>query len=78
MPIDRSYTLMFFYHNTNFDKYDNSQSTKYLEILIEFWQLATKFNFDQYLDDRWNRNIPKIIDNIIIAYISKQRINNST
>jgi len=62
MPIDRSYTLQFFYQNTNFQKDDDTQLKIYHEILNQFHQLATIYNFKIHLDDKWNRNIPKIID----------------
>ena len=71
MPIDRSYTLQYFYQNTNFQKDDDKQAKIYNEILNQFHQLATIYNFKIHIDDNWNRNIPKIIDNIIIAYIQK-------
>jgi hypothetical protein len=73
MPIDRSYTLQFFYHNTNLPKEDEGQFEIYKAIFEQFRQLATTYNFDIHIDENWNRNIPKIIDNIIIAYIQQQR-----
>jgi len=74
MPIDRAYTLMFFYKNINFDK--NKQIQIYFEIFEQFQQFAKKYigYFDRY-DNQWNKNIPKMIDNIIIAYIKQK--NNS-
>lgn len=69
MPIDRSYTIKFFYGNTYIPKGDNQQFKMYSDIFQQFRQLATTYNFDNYIDDNWNRNIPKIIDNIIIAHI---------
>jgi hypothetical protein len=63
MPIDHSYTLQFFYRNTNFEKDEENQIKIYFEILDQFIQLAVKYDFTKYIDHRWNRNIPKIIDN---------------
>lgn len=73
MPIDRSYTLQFFYRNTNFEKVHEVQIKIYLEIFDQVYQFATRHDFSSYVDNKWNRNIPKIIDNIIIAYVTKQR-----
>jgi hypothetical protein len=73
MPIDRSYTLHFFYNSTNVPKDDVKQIIIYNDILNQFRQLSEVYNFKIHLDRNWNRNIPKIIDNIIIAYIQKQR-----
>jgi len=72
MPIDRSYTIMFFYCSTNFQKKDDIQFEIYMDIFREFRQLATKYDFNIHKDNGWNRNIPKIIDNIIIAYIQEK------
>ena len=68
MPIDRAYTLMFFYKNTNFDK--NKQVQIYCDIFEQFRLFAKKHinYFDKY-NNLWNINIPKMTDNIIIAYV---------
>jgi hypothetical protein len=73
MPIDRSYTLIFFYKNTDFKKDNISQLQIYFDIFEEFRQFASRINYEQCIDTYWNKNIPKMIDNIIIAYISKLR-----
>ncbi len=72
MPVDRSYTLLFFYNNTNFNKTDDEQIQIYCDIFEQFRQFAKVWNYANYVDEKWNKNIPKMIDNIIIAYI-KQR-----
>ena len=61
MPMDRKNTLMFFYNNTGESK------NKFLEIFESSWYIAKRMNLSYYLDDDWNRTIPKIIDNAIIA-----------
>jgi hypothetical protein len=79
MPIDRRYTLNFFYNNTNTHNTNlkdrtkklKSQFKKYTEIFQEFERFA-KSNSDKlrkYEDPTWNLGIPKIIDNLIIAYV---------
>jgi len=75
MPIDRSYTIKYFYYNTNFSKDNDVQFEMYYEIFKQFMQLSVYYDFNKYIDEKWNRNIPKIIDNIIIAYISLLRDN---
>jgi hypothetical protein len=72
MPIDRSYTIKFFYRNTNIHKDYDKQFEIYMEIFKEFNQLSINYDFNKHKDKGWNRNIPKIIDNIIIAYIKEQ------
>jgi hypothetical protein len=73
MPIDRAYTLTFFYQNVNVPKEEDKQLGIYRDILYQFHQLSKSYNFKRHLDQNWNRTIPKIIDNIIIAHIQKER-----
>lgn len=72
MPIDRSYTLYYFYKNTNVPKGDDRQFEIYFDIFDQFKQLTTTYDFSIHIDGNWHRNIPKIIDNLIIAFIQKQ------
>jgi len=81
MPIDRAYTILFFYNRYNFTK--NEQIKIYLDVFEQFRQFAKEYgNSDVFKDysKRWNKNIPKMIDNIIIAHISiinKQKEDNN-
>lgn len=75
MPIDRRYTLTFFYKHTNLPQSDSGQFEIYRDIFAQFRQFATAYNFDRHKDRHWNKNIPKIIDNIIIAYIQTKNKN---
>ncbi len=74
VPIDRKYTLSFFYNNTNIptDSNDQKNNEKQIELFNElydkFQQLAIKYPLKQFIDNKWNTNIPKIIDNMIIGY----------
>lgn len=74
MPIDRRYTLTFFYKNTNIPKKESIKFQIYCEIFDQFRQLATTYNFDNHIDRHWNKNIPKIIDNIIIGHCKQLEI----
>lgn len=69
MPIDRSYTIKFFYNNTNVPGFDDRQFEMYCTIFKQFREFSMNYNLDSQIDNNWNRNIPKIIDNIIIAYM---------
>jgi|ERR1035437_2296338 hypothetical protein len=72
MPIDRSYTLKFFYESTDIPNHNNDdqQFEMYFDILLDFNQFVITNNFESYKDDIFHRNIPKIIDNIIIKYVN--------
>lgn len=73
MPIDRSYTLKFFYNNTGVPKSLDGQFEMYRQIFSEFDELSKTYNFRKHIDKEWNRTVPKIIDNIIIAYKKKRQ-----
>lgn len=68
IPIDRTYTLKLFYNNNKVPKLESEQLLIYREIFEQFSQLAKIYDFKKYIDKKWNKNIPKIIDNIIIAH----------
>lgn len=80
MPIDRKYTLQFFYKNPPYKsigygwKWSRDQQKQgFFQIFEQFRKFANEHNdlLKIQLDpqSRWNRNIPKLIDNIIIAYV---------
>jgi len=76
MPIDRTYTLLFFYNHYNIADNDE-QIQKYLYVLEQFRQFAKKHRDDKAFkecDKRLIKNIPKMIDNIIIGYIKKKKM----
>lgn len=68
VPIDRKYTLNFFYNGTNINL--NHEFRYFKDSFEKFIELAQKVDFDQYYDKKWNRNIPKMIDNTIIGFMS--------
>jgi hypothetical protein len=67
MPIDRKYTLQFFYNNKNVNT--NRQFEYFLEIHQCLHDISQKINFRKMINNRINKNVPKIFDNAIIGYI---------
>lgn len=65
-PLDRKYTMNFFYGNIRSDK-DDFETFK--EIHEAYKKLARKQNLHEFLDNKWNRSIPKIADNAVIGYM---------
>jgi len=62
MPMDRKYTLSYFYENTN-----DGTLTKYKEIInLSFEIMNNLTDYKNYLDNKWNTTFPKVIDNAII------------
>ena len=67
-PMDRTYTFDFFYNYHTFSRTNDQEFECFTEIFNCYIQLARKYNYTTFYDTRWNRNIPKIIDNAIIGY----------
>ena len=71
MPVDRWCMLRFFYESTPMN-----EKQCFLQVFEQFWQFAHKHHetLKAQVDKAscWNRNIPKVIDNIIIAYVSEK------
>ena len=70
VPIDREFTMQFFYGKKN------KCSSIMKEPFYIFWELETIFSefvkrndVSQYIDNIWNMNIPKILDNAIIGKV---------
>jgi hypothetical protein len=72
MPVDRKYTIKFF-HTTISSSTSERQFQNFCKIFEQFRQFANENRsiLEAQIDpnSRWNKNIPKIIDNIIIAYM---------
>ncbi len=74
-PIDRRYTIRFFY-GTSDNKCFKSKEAQF----ETFWKIETAFSkfaqtkdLSKYIDDYWNRSVPKILDNAVIGKISYDR-----
>ena len=61
MPMDRQNTLIFFFGHTMDSK------TKFLKVIDATWSISKQVDLNKFLDDEWNRSIPKVIDNAIIC-----------
>jgi len=66
MPMDGANTLCYLYGNTG------ESLNKYIEII----ELSSEImnipeNWDNYLDNKWNITVPKMIDNAIILLVGK-------
>jgi hypothetical protein len=70
VPIDRKYTLTYFYGHSNIPKDIKLQYKRLSNILEKCRIFAKQVDLSQFYDENeeWNANIPKTIDNIIIGY----------
>jgi len=75
MPIDGRYTLRFFYEST-----PTNQKQCFLQVLEQFRQFAQEHHevlkAQVNKHSHWNRSIPKVIDNIIITYVTENMLHN--
>lgn len=71
-PIDRTYTLRFFYGHTNIPSSLDAQYRRFIDIELEFARFAGTVSLAGYKDLVWNTNVPKIIDNAIIGWMKGQ------
>jgi len=69
IPIDRRYTLNYFQGHTNLPTKLENQFTRFLMIESAYAQFAEGKELSIHLDKNWNRNIPKLLDNMVIGYI---------
>ena len=69
VPIDRKYTLNFFYGNININKKMDLQWKKFVSIFEQMAEFAKELQVDEIKNNRWSKNIPKIIDNLVIGYV---------
>jgi hypothetical protein len=68
VPIDRRYTLTYFYKSEDVPNKLDMQFQRLSDILEECRRLATSIQLNRFLDNIWNANVPKTIDDIIIGY----------
>ena len=74
MPLDRRYTLKYFYNNHTIPtgpKGNDKQFIMYGDVFQQFIELSQAYDFEKHKEGRWNRNVPKIIDNLLISYIKE-------
>lgn len=64
VPMDNKYTLWFFGAETGGGK--DREADLFIEKQITFSLFSSQIDLSQYIDNGWNKNIPKIIDNLII------------
>ena len=72
MPIDGKYTIRFFY-NTNNVNY-KTQFYDFIEIHKMLRCISLRYKLNKYVNNSWNANIPKILDNAIIGYVNTKII----
>ncbi|MHA1131923.1 MAG: hypothetical protein ACTSRC_19515 [Candidatus Helarchaeota archaeon] len=76
-PIDRKYTLNFFYQ-PKFSKsppIKGNEEDRFVEIFDSFHLICKKLNLtNQDLMREWDTSIPKLIDNAIIGFVSEEMI----
>ena len=70
-PIDRQYTVRFFYHHTNLNRGDR---VVFLEMFPSFYRIAREgaVALSQLLGKGWmSTSITKLIDNAIVGWVIK-------
>lgn len=72
-PMDRRYTMNFFYGHLNYFNNENKEFDSFSILLREFYKITQKLKLNSKDVDNilWNTTVPKLIDNAIIGYISK-------
>jgi hypothetical protein len=70
-PVDRKYTLKFFYNRSDYKEKEGKEM--FLEIFGAFYEICKRINLtEKDLRREWDTSIPKLIDNAIIGYVSKE------
>lgn len=72
-PMDRRYTMNFFYGHLNYFNDENKEFNSFSILLKEFYKITQKLklNSKDVNNVLWNTTVPKLIDNAIIGFISK-------
>ena len=74
VPIDRKYTLNFFNKNNQNTFADiDKQFSVFINIEKAYSMFLKENELKKYKDRDWNQNIPKILDNLVIGYMLKQK-----
>lgn len=71
-PMDRRYTMNFFYGHFNYHNDVNKEYKSFSILFREFYRISQKLNLTPKDVDKllWNTTIPKLIDNAIIGFVS--------
>ena len=73
-PMDRRYTMNFFYGHLNYFNDENKEFDSFSILLSEFYKITQKLKLNSKDVDNvlWNTTVPKLIDNAIIGYTTKK------
>ncbi|MEM3870956.1 MAG: hypothetical protein QXE05_00100 [Nitrososphaeria archaeon] len=71
-PIDRKYTLNFFYERKFNPQIKGNEKEIFLEI-FDYYHLICKKLCEKDLEREWDTSIPKLIDNAIIGFVSEEQ-----
>ena len=71
-PMDRRYTMTFFYGHFNYFNDKQKELNSFLILLREFHKISQKLKlYSKDVDNvLWNTTVPKLIDNAIIGFVS--------
>ena len=74
-PIDRTYTMPFFYGHSVYSKEAEKEFGWFCEVALECYRICHKLNLQRRDADGlvWNTTIPKIIDNAVIGYVQEHQ-----
>jgi hypothetical protein len=75
MPVDRTYTMNFFYNGYNYKKYMKSEIATFKEIFKDFYRIIKDINISKVDIDnvRWNTSLPKLVDNALIEIVKRKK-----
>jgi hypothetical protein len=72
-PMDRAYTRPFFGWYSQ--QFQNQQQRAFEEAMRLFWQIAVKVKPRRLQGGGWRTSMAKILDNAVVAYVIKKKIN---
>ena len=72
-PMDRRYTMNFFYGHFNYYNNPSKEFKSFSILLREFYKIIQKLYLTSKDVDSlmWNTTVPKLVDNAIIGFLSK-------
>ncbi len=74
MPIDRKYTMNFFYGNNRYKQIIDKEFKDFEKLFREFHRISKVLNLtDEDVNGKnWNTSVPKLIDNAIIGHTQEK------